>query len=232
MHLAAILGFCLVSLSGLVPRVPGLQSAAQQSPAATESNSQPAQSQSGDSTTEKSPSPMPNPHPAEIKESASGQKTRSTDNPIPPAKKPHHPKKGIYPDCWSSSSTASTKANPTKADSAKEGSTKTGSAPSRPCPPPKKVVRNGGSEEPSIQLIGGTPDQASQQRSTEQLTTATEENLKKISGRQLSSSQRETLSQIKQFMEQSKQAVASGDSERGHNLAMKAHLLSDALVKP
>jgi hypothetical protein len=40
------------------------------------------------------------------------------------------------------------------------------------------------------------------------------------------------VSQIKQFMEQSKAAVAAGDLERGHNLALKAHLLSDELVKP
>jgi hypothetical protein len=70
------------------------------------------------------------------------------------------------------------------------------------------------------------------QRSTGQLTAATEENLKKIAGRQLNPSQQEMMSQIKQFMEQSKTAVATGDLERGHNLALKAHLLSDELVKP
>jgi len=61
---------------------------------------------------------------------------------------------------------------------------------------------------------------------------ATEENLKKIEGRQLNPSQQEMVTQIKQFMEQSKVAVAAGDPERGNNLALKAHLLSDELVKP
>jgi hypothetical protein len=61
---------------------------------------------------------------------------------------------------------------------------------------------------------------------------ATEENLKKIEGRQLSPSQQEMVSQIKQFREQSKTAAAAGDLDRAHNLAMKAHLLSDELVKP
>lgn len=70
------------------------------------------------------------------------------------------------------------------------------------------------------------------QSSTNQLTAATEENLKKIVGRQLSSSQQEMVTQIKQFMTQSKAAIAAGDPERGHNLALKAHLLSDELVKP
>jgi hypothetical protein len=102
-----------------------------------------------------------------------------------------------------------------------------------PCPPPKKVVRNGGSDEPSIQLVEGTTDeQASRQRSTDQLTAATQENLKKIAVRRLSPSQQEIVTQIKQFMEQSKTATAAGDLERGHNLAMKAHLLSNELVKP
>ena len=94
-------------------------------------------------------------------------------------------------------------------------------------------MRNGGSAQPTVQLTGGTTaEQAVHQRSTEQLTAATELNLKKIAGRQLTPSQQEMLSQIKQFMNQSRTAVAAGDPERGHDLALKAHLLSDELVKP
>jgi hypothetical protein len=40
------------------------------------------------------------------------------------------------------------------------------------------------------------------------------------------------VSQIKQFMEQSKTAADAGDLDRAHNLALKAHLLSDELLKP
>jgi len=61
---------------------------------------------------------------------------------------------------------------------------------------------------------------------------ATEENLKKLEGHPLNASQQEMVSQIKQFMEQSKKAVAEGDADRAHNLALKAHLLSDELLKP
>jgi hypothetical protein len=64
------------------------------------------------------------------------------------------------------------------------------------------------------------------------LKVATEENLKKAEGRELSPTQREMVSQIKEFLGQSKAAVAAGDLERGHNLALKANLLSDELVKP
>jgi hypothetical protein len=90
-----------------------------------------------------------------------------------------------------------------------------------------------GSSEPVEQLTGGTKaQQDSQQHSTEELTAATEENLKKIAGLQLSPSQQDMVNHIKQFMEQSKAAVAAGDLDGAHNFARKAHLLSEELVKP
>jgi hypothetical protein len=102
------------------------------------------------------------------------------------------------------------------------------------CAPEKKIVHDGGTTEPPIQLVGGPGGaQASQQRdTTDQLLGSVESNLKKVAGRQLNSSQQEMMTQIQQFMEQSKAAVAAGDMERGHNLAMKANLLSAELVKP
>ena len=81
-------------------------------------------------------------------------------------------------------------------------------------------------------MEGTTAEQAAQQRSTDQLTAATNENLKKLAGRQLTASQQDMENQINQFMDQAKKAVAAGDLERGHNLALKARLLSDELVKP
>jgi len=92
-------------------------------------------------------------------------------------------------------------------------------------------VRQGGTAEPSIQLAGG--DQASQKRNdATQMLGSTEKNLEKISGIQLNPEQRDTVSQIKQFVKQSKDALAAGDLERGHTLAWKAQLLSEDLVKP
>ena len=116
---------------------------------------------------------------------------------------------------------------------ANNAATNNAGAPLNPCPPTKKVVRNGGSNEPAIQLIGGTPaERASEQRSTEELSNATQENLKKIGEQQSDPSRQQMVSQIKEFVEQSKAAVAAGDLERGHDLAQKAHLLSEELVKP
>ena len=109
-----------------------------------------------------------------------------------------------------------------------------GKAPSN-CPPAKIVViHDGGTTEPAIQLTGGAGggEQESKERSTDQLLASTEDNLKKIGGRQLTSAQQEMVTQIHQFMEQSKAAVAAKDIDRGHNLALKANLLSDELAKP
>jgi hypothetical protein len=59
----------------------------------------------------------------------------------------------------------------------------------------------------------------------------TDANLKQIAGRQLSATQQDMVNQIRQFMDQSKAAVADGDLERARTLAWKAQLLSEELVK-
>jgi hypothetical protein len=143
--------------------------------------------------------------------------TEGSANQSKPAPKPRHRKKTSTSDCSA--------AAPASAEN---------SASAKPCLPPKKVVRNGGSDEPAVKVTpGATAAQASYERFTaEQLRAATEENLKKIEGLQLNGSQQEMVSQIKEFMEQSKKAIAEGDVDRAHNLALKAHLLSDELLKP
>jgi hypothetical protein len=40
------------------------------------------------------------------------------------------------------------------------------------------------------------------------------------------------VTQIRKFMEQAKAADAEGDPQRSYKLALKAHLLTDALGKP
>jgi outer membrane biosynthesis protein TonB len=99
--------------------------------------------------------------------------------------------------------------------------------------PEKKVVRNGGTADPAVQLAPGVSnEQASRQRqSTTQLLSATDANLKQISVDRLSPSQQASVSQIRKYMEQAKAAEAAGDLQRAQNLASKARLLSDDLVK-
>jgi hypothetical protein len=95
-------------------------------------------------------------------------------------------------------------------------------------------VQDGGTSEPSIQVAGGaTGEQTNQQRNTaNEMLDVANGNLKKISGHQLTSEQQDMVSQIHQFMDQSKTAVKDGDLERARTLAWKAQILSEELVKP
>jgi hypothetical protein len=245
MSLAAIFGIYLLSMGWLAPAV----GAPSRQPAAGQTESSP---QTPPSLTQNTDSPQASPSP-EGKEGDSA-------SPAKPSRPQRRRNKKNVPNCTTAATALNPVANPTdsgnpnaagstssspsspnsgsSADSAKTGlakadSAKAGSVTLPPCPPPKKVVRNGGSNEPTIQLLGGSPaDQASNQRSTEQLTAATEENLKKIADRQLPPARQEMVNQVKQFMDQSKTAVAKGDLERGHNLARKAQLLSEELLRP
>jgi outer membrane biosynthesis protein TonB len=99
--------------------------------------------------------------------------------------------------------------------------------------PEKKVVRNGGTTDPAVQLAPGmSPEQASNQRqNTTQLLAATDANLKQISSRPINPSQQASVSQIRKYMEQAKDAEQAGDVQRAENLASKALLLSDDLAK-
>src|SRR4051812_36753376 len=99
--------------------------------------------------------------------------------------------------------------------------------------PEKKVIHIGGTADPVVQLAPGmSEEQASSQRqSTSQLLAATDANLQQISSRQLNSTQEDSVSQIKKYMEQARAAEKAGDVQRAHNLASKAVMLSDDLAK-
>jgi hypothetical protein len=121
--------------------------------------------------------------------------------------------------------------------SEQSGVTQAPAAPDRQknCPPgKKKVVQQGGIAEQSIQLAGASAaGEATQKReSTNQMLTATEENLKRVTVSQLSTAQQSSVSQIRQFVDQSKNALKAADFERAHTLAWKAKVLSDDLVNP
>jgi hypothetical protein len=159
------------------------------------------------------------------------------------AQRPHRKKKRIAPNCVPASAAGTATAPPASVspdappqDTSANGATPTPQPASAPtvCPPPKVIVLQGGTSEPSIQLDGGaTGDQAAQQRRTaNQMLVYTQANLKKMAGRQLTPSQQDMVNQIHQFMDQSKTAVAAGDVERGRTLAWKAQLLSEELVNP
>jgi hypothetical protein len=90
-----------------------------------------------------------------------------------------------------------------------------------PPPPP-----TGGQISP-----GPTPaDAGHSQASTDQLLIGAETNLNGIT-RQLSKDEEAMRAQIKEFINQSRKATTENDLARAHNLAVKARLLSDELIK-
>jgi hypothetical protein len=95
------------------------------------------------------------------------------------------------------------------------------------------VVREGGADEPTVQLSPGmTREQAGRQRQrTEQLLDATENNLRQLAGRSFNQNQQDTIAQIHNYMAGARSALKDGDPQRARTLALKARLLSDELVK-
>jgi hypothetical protein len=237
MILAIILAICVscsapLPITGAVPT--RMQSAEQQAPPAKAAGSSSGQDQSEAGSTQKPAAANPQAPPSSAPPSAtsSSAPAQTPSDKKAAAGKPRRHKKTAKAvkasDCNKSASA-------TPPDPAPGGSAAgTGTAPPTNCPPSITVIHNGGTSEPAIQLVGGASGaQAADQRlTTEQLVGTTEANLKRIAGRQLNSNQQEMLKQIHQFLDQSKAAIAAGNIERGHNLALKAHLLSDELAKP
>lgn len=229
MTLAVIILFGLFGAGSVaLPRaVNPPQSAAQSAPEAV-----PSGSQQQDQKPETAPASESTP--------SSSQPQATTKPKASQAGKKVHKKRPPISDCGAAPATSAAGSSPAEKPSASPAAagdsaqaSKSGHPPKN-CPPQKIVVHQGGAAEPSIQLAGGPATaQSSQQKDAAiQLLGSTEENLKKLSGRQLSSDQQETVTQIHQFVQQSKVAAASGDSERARTLAWKAELLSEDLVNP
>jgi hypothetical protein len=99
--------------------------------------------------------------------------------------------------------------------------------------PRKRVVDNGDTTEPRVDISPGvSPQQAQQQRGrTTWLLGKTDENLKTLASRQLNATQQNTVDQIKRYVEDSEAATKNGDLQRAYTLANKARMLSADLVK-
>lgn len=99
-------------------------------------------------------------------------------------------------------------------------------------PPPKVVIQEGGAKQGASQVSSGAPTDTNSGilATTQQLLDSTENNLRNLK-RQLSSDEQSIVDQIHDYVKQSKDAAKDGDNVRAHNLALKARLLSDELVK-
>jgi hypothetical protein len=99
--------------------------------------------------------------------------------------------------------------------------------------PKKIVVREGGANEPTAQIVTGmAPEEADRQRGEAELVlSTTSETLKEIAPRPLDAGQQEIVSQIYNYIKNSRAALKEGDIPRAHTLAIKAGLLADDLAR-
>jgi len=155
---------------------------------------------------------------------ATTETTTTTTPPPAPAPKPKRriakkPSAGVPP---ASSSTAT----PTVATNG------TNPTPPAPAPPPKVVVRDGSAPEPTSQISTTMPVNKENETklNTERSLQNTEKNLTGITWTP-SGDQRVMIDQIKTYINQSREANTQGDVIRASNLAQKAHLLCDELLK-
>ncbi|MBV9608857.1 MAG: hypothetical protein JO187_04815 [Acidobacteria bacterium] len=98
--------------------------------------------------------------------------------------------------------------------------------------PGRVVIQEGGAQQPEGTLSAslGAEESTHQRQSTAQLLDSTQNNLRSIN-RQLTAEEQAMVAQIKDYMEQSLKATRDSDPVRARNLALKAHLLSDELVR-
>jgi hypothetical protein len=135
------------------------------------------------------------------------------EEPKPQPVKRHKKKPATTPPATQSSST-------TPAPS----SNSTTVAAAHPTPPPEAPADTAiAADVPSKEL-------SQQKQTTAQLLESTEKTLDGLP-RSLSHDEEEMVTQIRSYVAQSHKATTDGDFERAYNLATKAHLLSDALVK-
>jgi hypothetical protein len=226
LFLSSAFSMLLFPFLGPIPAT--LQSASASSTSASETPAQEAPSSTNSTNSQPSPAPTtqtPSAAKSAPPKSQTGKKKPASQGcNASPAPAPPSGAQGSQP--------ANQPASAPSADASKAGAAQP--PPAKDCPPAKIVVRQGGTAEPRIQLAGGpTAAEAARKRdAVNQLLGATNQNLKKTAGWQLSSSQRDTITQTRQFMEQSKAAMADGDLERARTLAWKAQLLSEDLVNP
>jgi hypothetical protein len=209
MSLAAILGLCLLlpsweaAITLSVPAIVMAQSAP------------PQKSQPGDSSFQRT-----SPQPPTDQQKAPDQ---TAQQPCPDSLQPPP---GAKSDCKPAESNAKTKKHHRAHKAAVPATTPAAAGPT------KTVIRNGSEADPTVDLSPTpSPQEASRLNTYNQLLATTDTNLEKISGRQLSASQQDTVKQIKSYMEQAKEAAKDTDLQRAYNLAVKANLLSAELVE-
>ena len=110
--------------------------------------------------------------------------------------------------------------------------TASGTPASSPTQTSKLIIQEGTPNSQGQASAGGALEDSSarSKQTTEQLLQSAQSNLNSIN-RPLSPEEQAMVAQIKDYMAQSRKATKDSDTVRAHNLALKARLLSDELVK-
>jgi hypothetical protein len=157
------------------------------------------------------------PVPDEISEATPPPPPPKKEEPPPPepqkpTSKPRRKKKPTTPPASAPDTTANANANSTVAAA---------HPPANPAEaPPDTAIAAGVSSQQLNQ----------QKQTTAEMLAAAEKNLKSVN-RNLTHDEQAMVAQIKTYIDQSQKATKENDFERAYNLATKARLLSDALVK-
>ncbi len=125
-----------------------------------------------------------------------------------------------------SGSTQAKASQPSNQTSTTQATTPTATAELHPPPTPANAAA-----EVAIGPDISSAEAARDRQSTTQLLDTTEKQLKQVDGNTLSSDQRAMLAQIRTYISQSRKAITEGDYERASNLAKKAQVLTDELIK-
>ncbi len=210
----------LAAIFLLLPFLSASPSRPQPAQSTSTQTSQPSTSPDTGPASQPPPAPLDAAPPASTKPSSGSKKSAASRR---------RKKKSTVSPCQTSSARSETADSPSQSAQASAAP-----SPAKDCPPSKIIVRHGGSKEPSIQLAGRPSAElsAQQRNGINQLLGVSDQNLKRVAEMQLSAAQQDTVLQTRQFMEQSKVAMAAGDFERARTLAWKAQLLSEDLVKP
>ena len=86
-------------------------------------------------------------------------------------------------------------------------------------------------EAPTIALQMTQQESAAAQQETNESLHIAEKNLAATQGKRLNASQSDLVSKIKGFLKDAREAVQAGDWARARNLAKKAQVLSEELVR-
>ncbi len=131
--------------------------------------------------------------------------------------------------------TGSTKAtnDPTRATVKRHAAEKSARGAAPTGGPRKVVVRQGGVDEPTTQIVTGmAPEEANRRRwEAEQLLVTTDLTVKRVAPGPMDAPGEETVSQIRNYIRGAHAALQEGDIARGHTLAVKASLLAQDLAR-